>query len=83
MLRNICCPGFLADISAGKLPFRAEPASGGQSGRWALYDLAQDPAEMHDLSGQRPEIYQRLLASWEKYVNDNNVILLDDTNSQR
>ena len=60
-----------------KIIFRAKP------GRWALYDLAQDPSETHDLSTARPEIYQRLLASWEQYVNENNVILLSDADSTR
>ena len=66
-----------------KLTFRADRASGGQSGRWALYDLARDPSEVHDLSGERPEIYQRLLSSWEEYVDDNNVILLGNADSSR
>ena len=60
-----------------KIIFRA--GSGAKSGRWALYDLTRDPAEMHDLSAQRPGIYRRLLASWEEYVDENNVILPGST----
>ncbi|MFO1468202.1 MAG: arylsulfatase [Steroidobacteraceae bacterium] len=45
--------------------------------RWELFDLAQDPAEMHDLSAARPEQARELLEVWDRYVKDNHVILPD------
>ena len=66
-----------------KIIFRAKPGSGAKSGSWALYDLARDPSETHDLSADQPDIYRRLLASWEEYVDENNVILLGATGSSR
>ena len=66
-----------------KIIFRAKPGSGAKSGSWALYDLARDPSETHDLSADQPDIFRRLLASWEEYVDENNVILLGATGSSR
>ena len=43
--------------------------------RWELYDLTQDPAEMHDLSAARPQQARELLDVWDRYVKDNHVIL--------
>ncbi len=45
------------------------------SGRWALYDLKQDPGERHDLSAQQPGRLKRLVALWEDYARDMGVIL--------
>jgi arylsulfatase len=45
------------------------------SERWALYNLAQDPAEAHDLSRRNPEKMRELLALWDQYVERNGVIL--------
>lgn len=45
--------------------------------RWELFDLTQDPAEMHDLSTARPEQARELLEVWDRYVKDNHVILPD------
>lgn len=45
------------------------------SSQWALYNLATDLAEEHDLARQQPEKFQELLAAWEKYVKDNGLIL--------
>jgi len=39
----------------------------GQPGAWELYDLAEDPGEHHDLSGERPEktaALRRELEAW-------------------
>lgn len=44
---------------------------------WEVFDLAQDPAEMHDLSAARPEQARKLLEVWDRYVKDNHVILPD------
>ena len=42
---------------------------------WKLYNLAKDPAEKSDLSGQYPEKRQELIAHWEEYVQQSNVIV--------
>jgi len=47
--------------------------------RWALYDLARDPGERHDLAEQEPERVERMTALWEEYAATNGVILPDRT----
>lgn len=47
-------------------------------GSWALYDLDEDPGELRDLAGERPAILEDLLAGWERYVEENGVIVTDD-----
>lgn len=44
-------------------------------GDWELFNLAQDPAERHDLAATQPEKVKQLLALWAEYVKTNNVIL--------
>jgi arylsulfatase len=41
---------------------------------WQLFNLAEDPAELRDLSDQYPEKKQQLLASWDAYVDQFNII---------
>jgi arylsulfatase len=42
---------------------------------WELFNLATDPGERHDLAAQQEEKLSELLALWQEYVSDNNVIL--------
>ena len=42
---------------------------------WELFNLADDPAERHDLADLHPEKVQALEALWEAYASTNNVIL--------
>jgi arylsulfatase A-like enzyme len=44
-------------------------------GAWQLYDLARDPGEVHDLAASRPDKLADLLVLWDRYVEDNGVIL--------
>lgn len=44
-------------------------------GRWELFDLANDPGELRDLSAQHPEILKELVAGWDRYAADNGVVL--------
>ena len=44
---------------------------------WAMYNLADDPAEQHDLSGSNAEKYGEMLALWEGYVERNNVVVFE------
>lgn len=52
-------------------------ADGIKAGQWQLYKLADDLAEMHDLSAKYPQKRDELVRLWEKYVQDNGVILPD------
>jgi arylsulfatase len=42
---------------------------------WQLYDLATDPSELDDRSDELPEVREELLALWERYAQENGVIL--------
>jgi arylsulfatase len=44
-------------------------------GTWQLYDLSRDPGEVHDLAASRPEKLADLLELWDRYVEDNGVII--------
>ena len=44
-------------------------------GEWELYNLANDPAERIDLAAERPDKMKEMLATWNDYVQANNVIL--------
>jgi arylsulfatase A-like enzyme len=46
-------------------------------GRWQLYDLKADPAEMNDLASAQPKVREQLLRHWTEYAKANNVILPD------
>lgn len=47
--------------------------------KWQLYNLSDDPAEIHDLSASHPEKLAEMIVLWEDYVERNNVILPDQT----
>lgn len=42
---------------------------------WELYNLKEDPSERINLAAKNPDKLKELLASWERYVRENNVIL--------
>jgi arylsulfatase len=44
-------------------------------GSWQLYDLATDPGEIHDLAASQPDKLAELLALWDRYVEENGVLL--------
>ncbi|BBZ78638.1 arylsulfatase [Mycolicibacterium anyangense] len=44
-------------------------------GTWQLYDLSRDPGEIHDLAAARPDKLADLLELWDRYVEENGVIL--------
>ena len=46
---------------------------------WELFNLAQDPGERNDLAAQNPDKLKEMLILWDKYVQENNVILPDRT----
>ena len=45
------------------------------NGKWQLYDLKNDPGEMHDLSLASPEMVEAMDAAWEGYAKANGVIV--------
>lgn len=47
----------------------------GGPGEWQLYNLRNDPAELHDLSKEQPERFKAMLLLWDEYVKTNGVIL--------
>ncbi len=44
------------------------------SGEWELYNLAEDPSEMHDLSSEHPEKVEEMVKKWQQYKEDNTVL---------
>ena len=44
-------------------------------GDWELFDLATDPAERKDLAAEHPDKVKAMVALWDDYVRENNVVL--------
>ena len=44
--------------------------------RWQLYNLREDPGEIHDLAEARPDKMAELLKLWDQYVLETGVIPL-------
>jgi arylsulfatase len=61
-------------VRQGDWKLRWEYRSFGK-GEWELFNLATDPSEHNDLSGEQPDKVRTLLAIWDGYVRDNNVVL--------
>jgi len=47
----------------------------GGTGDWELFNLREDPAELHDLSAKYPDKRKALLKLWDEYVERNGVIV--------
>ncbi len=47
------------------------------SSSWQLYDIAQDPAERHDLAAERPDELKSLKDAWHTWASANGVLPLD------
>jgi arylsulfatase len=47
---------------------------------WALYNMAADPTEMHDLSDKHPDVARTILSKWNAAAVRYNVLPLDDRN---
>ena len=56
-----------------KLLFLLKGAGG--TGDWGLFNLPEDPAELHDRSAEYPEKSEALLELWNAYVERNGVIV--------
>lgn len=50
-----------------------EPEFG--KGKWELYHLKEDPTERDDLANTHPEKLNELIAAWQIYQKENNVII--------
>jgi len=46
----------------------------GPAGKWELYDIDRDRAELHDLAGQQTERVKQMVAQWETWARRANVI---------
>lgn len=44
------------------------------TGKWELFNLKQDPAELNDRSKQHPGKLKEMTTLWEQYKKDNNVL---------
>jgi arylsulfatase len=44
------------------------------TGSWQLYNLVEDPGELHDVSDDHPEIKASLVAAWQQYAEENDVV---------
>ncbi len=54
---------------------QVEPPLG--TGNFALFNLEEDPLETRDLAKTHPGKYHELLREWQRYLDQNGVILLD------
>jgi arylsulfatase len=48
------------------------------TGEWQLFNLKNDPGETTDLSKQEPAKTKAMIALWDKYAEQNGVVLTDD-----
>ena len=46
----------------------------GPKERWALYNVATDPAEQHDLSESRPDVARAMIARWDEWARQQGVV---------
>jgi len=61
-----------------KIVLQAKPYG---SQHWQLYNLADDPSEQEDLAAREPEKLKAMIALWEQYARNNNIILPDHVNA--
>lgn len=47
-------------------------------GRWELYDLSTDPAELNDVAASHPGLVASMREHWDRYVADNGVIFMPE-----
>ena len=46
--------------------------------RWRLHDLGRDPAEIRDLSAERPDVRREMLGDYQRYATSVGVVALPD-----
>ena len=47
-------------------------------GAWELWNLDEDPGELRNLAAERPDILRELLLDWERHVEENGVIVMNE-----
>jgi len=62
-----------------KITFNRSPRG---DGTWHLFNIATDPGEAHDLRETHPELLAAMLADYETWVVDNNVLPVADDYDQ-
>jgi hypothetical protein len=67
------CPQFLGGKLEAVAPGQ-EVVDDRLSGEWERYNLEDDSAEMDNLGGRRPERLEQMIAMWEQYKTDNEVL---------
>ena len=59
------------------LPSTSHGPSAKGRDRWELFDLNNDPGEVHDMSESRPDIMKDMLKLWDQYVVETGVVALN------
>ena len=49
--------------------------------KWHLYDLKQDPAETNDLSSEQPNLLNKMVAAYNEFANQSQIISPDFSSS--
>ncbi len=49
--------------------------AGSRGGSWHLYNLSNDPGEIHDLAKSDPDKLAALLEHWDDYAGETGVLL--------
>lgn len=62
---------------------RHEPRTAYSTEPWELFDMANDPTQVHDLSGDDPERLAELRAAWEAAAWENQMFPLDEGTGYR
>ena len=62
---------------------RHAPRSSYSEELWELFDTAADPAQLHDLAAQRPELLAELTAAWDEAAWKNQIFPLDEGTGYR
>ena len=60
-------------IREGKWKAVFLPPPRGQS-KWELFNLAEDPAELHDRSTEHPDLLNKLVAHWEQFYSETGMV---------
>jgi arylsulfatase len=45
--------------------------------QWQLFNLKDDPSEMHDLTEENPEKLQQMIKLWDEYAKTNEIVIPD------
>ena len=56
-------------------PKKPNKIPGAKMREWQLYNLAEDPSEVKDVSAEHPKKLADMLALWDDYVKENGVLL--------